>query len=282
MSFCDLHTHSNFSDGTDIPTEIIEKAEKIGLSAVALTDHNTVSGLPEFLAAAEGKSIKAIAGIEISTDYFDTELHIVGLFIDPASFDSVEEFVRPMVKRKEDNNRLVIEKLRAGGYDIDFDEIKAKTADGKFNRAHIATELTEKGYTKSIGDAFATLLAKDSVYYVANKRIPTFEAIEFLKSVGAVTVLAHPFLDLNEKELRVFLPEAKKHGLDAMECYYSKFDEETRRLAASLADEFGIEKSGGSDYHGKRKPDISLGVGRGDLRVDENIYKTLFERKNIN
>ena len=166
MKYCDLHTHSIYSDGTFTPKEIIEAAEAIGLNAVALCDHNTVSGVPEFLESAKGKKVKAVAGIEISTDYGETELHIVGLFIDPESFDTVEAFVRPMVQRKEDSNRLVIEKLRAGGYDIDFNEIKSKTPDGKFNRAHIATELTAKGYTKSVNEAFSTLLAKDSVYYV--------------------------------------------------------------------------------------------------------------------
>ena len=279
MGFCDLHTHSKFSDGTDSPKEIIELAEKLSLSAVALTDHNTVSGLAEFLREAEGKQVNDVAGIEISTDYGKTELHIVGLFIDEAQFDKVEGFVHPMVQRKEDNNRLVIEKLRAGGYDISFEEIKAKTPDGRFNRAHIATELTAKGYTKSIGDAFATLLAKDSPYYVANERIPTFEAIEFLNSVGAVAVLAHPFLDLKEEQLRVFLPEAKKHGLDAMECHYSKFDSEQTEKAIALCDEFGLAKSGGTDYHGTRKADISLGIGKGDLKIDNEIFEALYAIK---
>lgn len=275
MGLCDLHTHSRFSDGVNTPTEIIALAASAGLSAVALTDHNTVSGLGEFLSAAEKTSVKAVAGIEISTDYGDTELHIVGLFIEPKYFSRVEEFVLPMVKRKEESNRLVIERLRSGGYDISFDEIKARTPDGRFNRAHIASELTAKGYTKSVGDAFSTLLAKNSPYYVANKRIPTFEAIEFLKSIGAVAVHAHPFLDLNEEQLRIFLPQAKKHGLDAMECLYSTYDKATTEKALALASEFGIEKSGGSDFHGSRKPDIALGIGRGGLRVDEKIYENL-------
>ena len=275
MKYCDLHTHSIYSDGTFTPKEIIEAAEAIGLNAVALCDHNTVSGVPEFLESAKGKKVKAVAGIEISTDYGKTELLIVGLFIDPESFDTVEAFVRPMVQRKEDSNRLVIEKLRAGGYDIDFNEIKSKTPDGKFNRAHIATELTAKGYTKSVNEAFSTLLAKDSVYYVANKRIPTFEAIEFLKSINAVAVIAHPFLDLNEEELEIFLPEAKKHGLDAMEVLYSTYDEETTRKASELAERFGLLKSGGSDFHGTRKKDISLGIGNGTLAVPFSVCEDL-------
>lgn len=275
MKYCDLHTHSNYSDGTFTPKEIIEAAEAIGLNAVALCDHNTVSGVPEFLESAKGKKVKAVAGIEISTDYGETELHIVGLFIDPESFDTVEAFVRPMVQKKEDSNRLVIEKLRAGGYDIDFNEIKSKTLDGRFNRAHIATELTEKGYTKSVGDAFATLLSRESEFYVPNKRIPTFEAIEFLKSINAVAVIAHPFLDLNEEELEIFLPEAKKHGLDAMEVLYSTYDEETTRKANELAERFGLLKSGGSDFHGTRKKDISLGIGYGTLAIPFSVCEEL-------
>lgn len=280
MKNCDLHTHSVYSDGTYTPSEIIEAAEAAELASVALCDHNTVSGAREFLECAKGKSVNAIAGIEISTDYGETELHIVGLFIDPMHFSRVEEYVSVLVKNKEESNKRLIGKLREGGYDIDFDEIKAKTPNGRFNRAHIASELTAKGYTKSVSDAFATLLSRESRFYVPNKRIPTFEAIEFLKSINAVAVIAHPFLDLTEEELDVFLPLAKAHGLDAMEVYYSTYDSETTEKAIALSEKHGLLKSGGSDFHGTRKPDISLGIGRGALCVPNTVCETLKSRIN--
>ena len=275
MQYCDLHTHSNYSDGTFTPAELIAEAEKIGLSAVALTDHNTVSGLPEFLSAAEGKKVKAVAGIEISTDYGKTELHIVGLFIKPEYFARVEEFTEILLDNKEACNRELIKRLNDAGYAISFDEIKAKTANGRFNRAHIGEALAEKGYVGSITEAFDTLLAKNSEYYVPTKRVGVFEAIEFLKSVEATAVLAHSFLDLTEEELLTFLPKAKAHGLDAMETYYLNYNEETINKACEIADRHGLLHSGGSDFHGARKPNVLLGRGVGEHTVPHEIYERL-------
>lgn len=277
MKSCDLHTHSNYSDGTCTPAELIDEAEKIGLSAVALCDHNTVSGLPEFLAAAEGKNVKAVAGVELSTDYGETELHIVGLFIKPECFARVEEFVSILVKNKENSNRELIKRLNCAGYAISFDEIKAKTANGRFNRSHIGEALVEKGYIGSISEAFDTLLAKNSEFYVPNKRVDVFEAIEFLKSINATAVLAHSFLDLTEEELRVFLPKAKAHGLDAMETYYLNYDEDTMKKACGIADEHRLLHSGGSDFHGARKPGIALGRGKSGCCVPASVYERLKE-----
>lgn len=274
MKYCDLHTHSYFSDGTYSPTELIKEAEERGLAAIVLCDHNTVDGLGEFLAAAEGKSVKAIAGIEFSTDYGEIELHIVGMYIDPCHFNAVNEMVTELRRRKDESNMTLIENLRADGYEVDYDEIRASTK-GIVNRAHIAAKLTEKGYTGSIKEAFDTLLSKESKYYVQPRRLDVFETIKFIKSIGAVAVLAHPFLNLNEDELRVFLPKACECGLDAMETLYSTYDEATAALAAEMACEYGLKQSGGSDFHGERKPDISLGVGRGDLRVPVSFLEEL-------
>ena len=274
MKYCDLHTHSYFSDGTYSPTELIKEAEERGLAAIVLCDHNTVDGLGEFLAAAEGKSVKAIAGIEFSTDYGEVELHIVGMYIDPCHFNAVNEMVTELRRRKDESNMTLIKNLRADGYEVDYDEIRASTK-GIANRAHIAAKLTEKGYTGSIKEAFDTLLSKESKYYVQPRRLDVFETIKFIKSIGAVAVLAHPFLNLNEDELRAFLPKACECGLDAMETLYSTYDEATAALAAEMAREYGLKESGGSDFHGERKPDISLGIGRGDLRVPVSFLEEL-------
>lgn len=274
MGYCDLHTHSYFSDGTYSPTELINEAEAKGLTALVLCDHNTVDGLDEFLAAAKGKNVRAIAGIEFSTDYGEVELHIVGMFIDHCHFEAVNELVGELRRRKDESNITLIENLRKDGYEVDYDEIKIGTK-GIVNRAHIAAKLTEKGYTGSIKEAFATLLSKDSKYYVQPRRLDVFETIKFIKSIGAVAVLAHPFLNLKEDELRVFLPKAKACGLAAMETLYSTYDEATTELAVQMAREFGLKESGGSDFHGARKPDISLGIGRGNLRVPDEFLREL-------
>lgn len=273
--YCDLHTHSVFSDGTYTPMALICEAEKLGLSAVALTDHNTMYGVNEFLAAAKDKNVEAIAGVELSTDYGETELHIVGLFIEPQYFAQVEALIADMEKRKIESNILLAQNLQRAGYDVDYEALKEKTPKGHLNRAHFAAALTEKGYTKSVKEAFDTLLAKGGPFYKEPKRLPVYETIAFLKAINAVAILAHPFLNLTEEALCKFLPKAKEYGLDGMETAYSTYNEETAKRAVEIATEFGLKQSGGSDFHGKNKPDISLGVGRGNLRVPKAFLEEL-------
>ena len=270
-SLCDLHAHSYFSDGTFSPTELLAEAERIGLDAVVLSDHNTIRGLDEFIEAAKGSSVEAIPAVEFSTDYQTSygktvELHIVALYIKHEHHDSVNALVRQMAENKAESNRALVATLREHGYDITYDEVCA-TSSGNVNRAHIAAVLTDKGYTPSIRAAFQDLLAPDVGLYIPPKRLPVFEAIEYMRSIGAVPVLAHPFLQLDEAELRIFLSQAKSHGLVGMETLYSTYDEDTITLSRAIAHEYGLCESGGSDFHGGRKPDISLGTGRGNLAI---------------
>lgn len=262
--YCDLHTHSSFSDGTLTPTELIRLAEETGLGAIALCDHNTVVGLPEFLKAAESANVEAVPGVEFSSEYEGKELHILGLFIRPEHYDAVNELLDEALQRKERSNLELIENLRRAGICLDYDRIKAE-ASGTVNRAVIASYLVRGGYCESIKVAFRDWLAPEKGYFVPPKRLDAFDVICFIKSIGAVAVLAHPFLNLEEGELRRFL--AKAEGLDGMEVYYPLFDEGQTLLAVQIAEEFGLLKSGGSDFHGDNKPDIRLGVGKGKLRV---------------
>ena len=276
---CDLHTHSTFSDGTDTPTALVALARERGLSAIALTDHNTVAGLPEFLEAAKGTSVRAIPGTEFSTDYRGTELHILGLFLKPEDFGVITERLEDYHRRKEQSNRCLVEKLNAAGYAIDYDRIKNSTPEGQVNRALIAAELTRLGYTESIQAAFKQLLSPKCGYYVPPTRPCPFETIRYIKSFGAVAVLAHPFLNLNEADLREFLKEAVPCGLDAMETLYSTYDEETTAAAKQVADDFGLLHSGGSDYHGGNKPHIQMGIGQGNLAIPQGLMAAMEERK---
>ena len=276
---CDLHTHSTFSDGTDTPTALVALAEERGLGAIALTDHNTVAGLPEFLEAAKGTPVRAIPGTEFSTDYRGTELHILGLFLKPEDFPVITERLEDYHRRKEQSNRCLVEKLNAAGYAIDYDRIKNSTPEGQVNRALIAAELTRLGYTESIQAAFKQLLSPKCGYYVPPTRPCPFETIRYIKSLGAVAVLAHPFLNLNEADLREFLKEAVPCGLDAMETLYSTYDEETTVAAKQVADDFGLLHSGGSDYHGGNKPHIQMGIGQGNLAIPQGLMAAMEERK---
>lgn len=277
--YCDLHTHSVFSDGTCTPAEIIDTAVSLGLSVVALCDHNTVGGLSEFHAAAQGKPVEAVGGIEISTEYMDKDLHIVGLYIPPEHYDRITAMMEEANRRKQEKNLRLVEALKQNGYHISYEELRAQIPGGNINRAHIAAVLTEKGYTTSIKDAFDTLLSEKRGYYTPPKRLAVLDVIAFLRSIGAVPVLAHPFLDLTEPELEIFLPQAKEAGLVGMETLYSTFDSFQREAAARIAQKHGLLPSGGSDFHGSNKPDIRLGRGRGDLFVPSSFPAALKMQK---
>ena len=276
MTYCDLHTHSYYSDGTCSPGELIAAAESIGLGAVALCDHNTVAGLPEFLEAARGKRVEAVPGIEFSTDYGDTELHILGLHIRPEDYPEINALLEEGKCRKEQSNIDLVDALNRAGYRLDYAAIRDKTPGGQVNRAHIAAALTEAGYTATIKDAFRTLLAPSHGYYTPPRRPDTLKTVAFIASLGAVPVLAHPFLNLKtEAALRRFLTEACPAGLAGMETLYPLFTEEMTRLAEIITEEFGLLPSGGSDFHGLNKPDISLGTGKGSLAVPMAYHREL-------
>lgn len=273
--YCDLHTHSTYSDGTFTPAELFHLAENIGLGAVALCDHNTVAGLPEFLAAGEGSSVRAVPGVEFSTDYRGGELHILGLFLKPERFPDVTRVTGEMLVGKERSNRELVDNLSSAGICLDYEKIKADTPGGQVNRAIIAAEMLRLGYVSSISEAFHRWLSEKKGFYRPAKRLDAMETVRFIRSIGAVPVLAHPFLNLEEAALSEFLPDALRAGLVGMETYYPKFTPEQAEKAIFLADSFGLCRSGGSDFHGSIKPDIQLGVGRGGLAVPMELLEKL-------
>lgn len=277
---CDLHTHSNFSDGTYNPSELIEGAKALGLKAIALTDHNTVAGLPDFVAAGQGSGVEAVPGCEFSADYNGTELHILGLFIESRHYQTVTDLLEDAQREKEKSNIELVAALNEAGYDLDYDAICA-TCNGRINRAHIAVAMVEKGYFGDTLACFRGPLSEQRGFYRPPKRIDAYDCIRFIKSLGAVAVLAHPFLSMDEAALRDFLPKAVEAGLDGMEVSYSKYSPETTARAVAVADAFGLRYSGGSDFHGGNKPDIRLGTGRGDLRIPLAWLEALKRRRNV-
>lgn len=274
-ALCDLHTHSNFSDGTDSPEQLLAAAQKMGLKAIVLCDHNSVKGLPEFMEASARYTVEAVPGIEFSTEYQGVELHILGLYIRPVHYPQITAMMEGIMERKERSERELVEALCRNGMDLSYDAIKGKTRGGYVNRAHIAAELVERGYASSFDEAFHVFLSPRRGFYVPPKRLDAFDVIRFIKSIGGAAVLAHPFLSMDEQLLRQFLPEAKCCGLDAMETLYTKYDGDTTQKAIAIAAEYGILQSGGSDYHGTNKPDTRLGCGRGDLQVPIEFLEQL-------
>ncbi len=274
--YCDLHTHSTFSDGTDTPIELIAAAERCGLRALALTDHNTIGGVAELFRAAEGSTVEAVAGVEISAAYGERELHILGLCIPEDALFKVDAFLAPFRLAKEKSSRDLVAALTEAGYRLDYDVI-AKETEGIPNRAHIAAALTSAGYFPSTAATFESVLAKGGGFYHEPPRPAADETITLLHSIGALAVLAHPFYDFKEQELRAFLDALGARGIrfDALETKYAEYTKDEEVSADRVAAAYRLLPAGGSDYHGKNKPHISLGTGRGGLAVPISYLEDL-------
>ena len=276
---CDLHVHSNYSDGTVSPQKLIAMAQAAGLSAVALTDHNTVNGLPEFVEAAQATNVMAIPGVELSTGFGaeDREIHMLGLLLPEASWPKVTDYAAKRNAAKAQSNRDCVQRLARAGYAIDYDEIIAGRENVSINRVHIAEALLTKGYVESVKQAFRTLLHPGNGYYVEPAKLPVMEAIGKIREWGGAAVWAHPLLNLKGDDVVRFLREAVPAGLQGMETRYSLFGVEEEAHLDSLAAQFGLLPSGGSDFHGANKPDIAMGSGKGGLHVPfaycENLRK---------
>ncbi|MBQ2658986.1 MAG: PHP domain-containing protein [Erysipelotrichaceae bacterium] len=273
---CDLHSHSSFSDGSLTPTELIRLAEKQGLSALALTDHNTSAGLKEFMEAGKNSNVISVPGCEFTTEWNNKEIHVVGLFFQEKYWNEIEDFLELSHIAKINSNLQLIANLNKAGYEVSEEEASALTK-GDFNRSHVARVLMQKGYVKSVQEAFDKLLKEGKGFYIPAKKVSPMAAIRFIKVYGAAAIVAHPFLNLTLEELKEFLPLAKEAGLDAIETLYTEFDEETTKTAIALAEEFGLKQSGGSDFHGAAKPDIYLGTGRGNLSIPYQFYEDLLK-----
>ena len=276
---CDLHTHTVHSDGTLTSRELAAEAKRIGLSAIALTDHNSTAGLDEFLSSARELSIEAAAGVEFSVEYEGMELHLIGLFIESEHYGAVMEYIGDLKEKKNAANRELIAKLCALGYDIDYDALLAATPEGYVNRAHIAIDMVRRGYVESVSEAFDGFLSEKAGYYVPPTKPGLFPTIEFIDSIGAVSILAHPLLQLSREELRELLSREECQKLDAIETLYVKYSPEDREFSSALCRELSLLESGGSDFHGENKPGQELGTGRGDLFVPYEFFEALLERK---
>ena len=271
---CDLHTHTVHSDGSYTPSELIREAKEKNL-IIALTDHNTVSGIGEFMAEAKAEGVEAIAGTELSCVYGGREFHLLGLFIAPEHYEEIESLCIEYHGLKEKSNIDLIDKLRALGYDISYSEIQKRNVKGRVNRAHIAAALLEGGYVSSVPEAFAKLLDERCGIYVPPKRLEFAEAIKFLRKIKAVPVLAHPLKEIDATQLREMLENIKDCGLVGIETMHSSYTDEQIAVSREIAKEFGLLESGGSDFHGSNKPGVELGVGRGNLNISADIYYKL-------
>lgn len=274
---CDLHTHSVHSDGSFTTAELVAQGKENNL-VIALTDHNTVSGLADFMRQGAEMGVITIPGTELSCAHGKNEFHLLGLFIKPQYYDRVERLVKEIHVLKEISNIEMVERLNEGGYMINYADVKKRNVNGNANRAHVAAELVDKGYFETVSEVFDTILAEDKGFYVQPERLQLLDAIKFLREIEALPVLAHPLKDVEPQVLISILPELIEAGLCGIETMHSSYSNEQIERSKEIAKEFNLLESGGSDFHGKVKPGIDLGVGKGNLNVPLEIYHKLQEK----
>lgn len=280
MKKIDLHVHTNISDGTLSPTEVVERALNIGLSAIAITDHDTVAGVAQAKQAAShlaGESIEfeVISGVEISAEYHGKDIHILGLYVNENDETLISALKLALDKREERNEQMTA-RLREDGIPIHLEDLYYGEPNTVITRAHFARFLVENHYAKNNNEAFSRYLDSSTKYYVPRTYMTPQVAINLIKAAGGIPILAHPLLyKLDLKELDVLVGYVKSLGMEGIETIYSNntgFDE---GIIRRYVNKYDLLMTGGSDFHGANKPLIELGSGRGNLVIPYEILETL-------
>ena len=273
----DLHTHSNFSDGSDSPTRIVDLAVAAGLSTVALTDHDGVDGVAEAAQAAEGR-IGFIPGVELSVKWDDRAAHLLVYWLTPDS--PLSNILGEIRENRTSRNRDMVAALVGLGIDITEEDIATESGRGATGRPHIAAVLVAKGVVASIPEAFDQYLAAGRPAYRGRLRLDLTRATALAKESGSVAVIAHPHtIADNENSFRHLFESMREVGVDGVECHYAEYAPEMRQRLAGFARSLDLVPTGGSDYHGTYKQGLDLGFGRGDLVVPDTVVVELEERR---
>ena len=273
----DLHSHTNESDGTFTPEELIQEAKRVGLQALGITDHDTFAGYDAALPYAQQSGIELICGIELSTRYQGQSLHLLGYFpVTPPSAE-LRAWLAWMIEMRRDRNIRLIAKLQSLGVDITFAEVEriGRTLTG---RPHFARILVEKGYAKDVQDAFDKYLDESARAFVKRQEAPMEEALERILKSGGVPSLAHPVrvAKNNWNKVAEYIEDLAGMGLRAIEVYHSDHSPENVAYYKRLAERHNLAVTGGSDFHGAVKPAISLGTGKhNNLSVPMEILDNL-------
>lgn len=275
----DLHTHSTASDGTFTPRALVEYAKTKGLRALALTDHDCVNGIEEALKTGREIGIEVIPGVELGAEFSNGSMHILGFFVNHTHSSFLENLARLQEARRERNPKIV-KKLQDLGMKITYDEVVAVSGGGQVGRPHFARALVEKGYVKTIAEAFERYLRDGGPAYVEKFHFSPEKCIRLIHEAGGLAVLAHPqTLHLSAENLESLLGRLAEFGLDGMEVYYSLHNPGDIHLYEKMARKWGLVPTGGSDFHGAHKPLIDLAVGTGHLSIPYSVLEELKQRK---
>ncbi|HHW31278.1 MAG TPA: PHP domain-containing protein [Clostridiaceae bacterium] len=273
--YIDLHVHTKASDGTLSPSEVVNRAKKMDLAVIAITDHDTMAGIPEALKEADKVGIEVLPGIEISVEY-EPELHILGYFPGNSYLNLQNSLLKKLQKAREIRNNKVINRLNELGIDISMDELEEEASGDIIGRPHIATVLKKKGYVNSVRDAFDKYLSVGAPAYFSKAKLTPQEGIMQIADAGGIPVMAHPLtLGYSYEELNELLAELKKIGLKGIEAYYTEHTINDTIALLELAKKNELLVTGGSDFHGEVKPEIEIGRGYGNLFIPFELFEAL-------
>lgn len=278
MKRIDLHTHSLKSDGAQTPADVVRTAYEAGLSAMALADHDNIEGVPEAMAEGERLGVEVIPAVELSAQS-DTELHILGYFIDIKNKrlnDAMAYALQVRDQRQEDTCR----KLNEQGFAITMDELRQEAhGNPVLCRAHFAQIMVRKGYAASVQEAFSKYLSVGCYAYSNRQALTGPEAVSLIREAGGIAVAAHLHLiKMPDDQLKEYLKSLIPYGLDGVEGYYTDYTPDMEQRYRAMAKELGLVISGGTDYHGANKPHITIGSGRGNLEIPYTVLDGLRQR----
>jgi 3',5'-nucleoside bisphosphate phosphatase len=282
MAYCDLHMHSTHSDGTCTPRDLVAMAREKGLGAIALTDHDTASGIPEAQEAGRELGMRVLSGVEISVEYASKTVHMLGYCFDRGA-DKLREGLDRLVEGRHVRNRQIIARLNELGIPINYEQVVQESGGKVVGRPHFAMVMLRNGWVKEKQEAFDKYLARGAAAYVERLRFSPVDSVRLIREAGGVAVLAHPaFVSLHPHEtLEDIVRTLVDAGLQGIECHYSLHTPEQTREYLEMAKRYGLIVTGGTDFHGSVKPAIEMGTGTGELRVPMSCAEELAQAAGV-
>ena len=271
----DLHSHTNESDGTCSPAQLIEEAVRAGVTTLGITDHDTLKGYDQARAPARAAGVELICGIELSTKLHGQSVHLLGYFLANDGLADFRTWILDQQAARRDRNIRLVARLQELGFDITLEEAEARGR-GMTGRPHFAQILLEKGYVTSYRQAFDEYLDESAKGYVYRREPQFAEGVAHIREAGGIASMAHPVRV--KGDVPAMLPELCASGLNAIEAYHSDHSEQDTELYLGLARHYGLMVTGGSDFHGAVKPGVTLGRGSGNLRIPEDLVERLRAR----
>lgn len=272
--YIDLHTHSNKSDGSQTPAEVVRTAEKAGLSAIALTDHDSVSGVKEAVEEGRRCGVEVVPAIEFSA-ISPTQNHILGYYMDvdnPLLTETLKKLNEIRNRRMGETCRL----LNLHGFDVTVEEVKKLAPGGIVGRAHFARLMVNKGQIGSVKEAFDLYLGTGKPCFCGDQHLSEEDTIDLIHRCGGLAFVAHLHqIKLDDDRLVKLLLHLKDCGLDGIEGYHSEYTSDMQEKYQSMAVKYGFLMSGGTDYHADMKPHISIGTGLGNMKIPYSVLEKI-------